>query len=126
MSAVEHSDRARLEAYLDRLGPGPLASHARCLWEAIGHELGEFTVPVVGPVEDGIQFAWTSGQRLLSIDIYPNGDADWFFYDPEFGVTDAGEITRIAVGLDFLLNTPKMLELLSTMRLPTPSQTKAT
>lgn len=78
-------------------------------------------MPVVGLVEDGIQFSWTSGQRLLSIDIYPNGDADWFFYDPEFGVTDAGEVTRIArarVGLDFLSNTTKMLELLSTMRLP--------
>ena len=92
-------EKSRFEEYLRQLALGRFSSahveHLRAVWNLVLASLGpEFALPIACPTEDdGLQLSWTANGRHVSIDMYQEGEGDWFARDRTTGFFEGGQIS---------------------------------
>jgi len=89
----------QFEEYLHQLALGRFSSvhveHLRTVWSLVLADLGpEFDLPVACPTQDdGLQLSWTANGRHVSIDMYAEGDGDWFARNRLTGFFEGGQLS---------------------------------
>lgn len=92
-------EKSRFEEYLRQLALGRFSSahveHLRAVWNLVLASLGpEFALPIACPTEDdGLQLSWTANGRHVSIDMYADGEGDWFARNRITGFFEGGQLS---------------------------------
>ena len=96
-------ERLAFDQYLERLPQDSESeisvlhvAHLRRVWELIlSHFSPDFDLPVACPTQDGaLQLSWTANGKHTSIDVYANGEGDWFFHDRETLLFTGGSLVQ--------------------------------
>jgi hypothetical protein len=80
-----------LHAFFDVLVPKGLctpthADHLRAVWTAVKARFPDISLPCCYLAQDdAVALAWTTPTRHVCIDVYPDGDCDWFARDRDTG-----------------------------------------